>query len=157
MIHDAQNLFSDAQAITSAAASTNAIDTGPLGAQNQVTTANTDRDIGQGQPLHIGITIDVAFTDAGSDSTLTVALEGDSTTTFTPDGTQDLLTIPALTAAGSKFFVTLDPGSAPLQFQFIRLLYTPNNGDLTTGSVTSFLIADVDAYRAYVNNSLISG
>lgn len=144
MYKDAENLFSDAQAITAAAGSTNTID------------LSQNRDIGTGENIYIAINVDVAFTDAGSDSTLTVALEGDSTASFTPDGTQDLLTIPALAAVGDTFFVKLDPGSAPLQFQFIRLLYTPNNGNLTTGSITACLVKDIAKYKSYPNNSIVS-
>ena len=79
MIMDAQLLFSDAQAITAAAGSTNTIDLGAV------------RDIGTGENLYLVVTVDVAFTDGSSNSTLTVALEGDSTTTITPDGTVDFL------------------------------------------------------------------
>lgn len=144
MIIDSLNLFSDAQAITAAAGSTNTIDLSAV------------RDIGTGTPLHVVIAVDVAFTDGSSDSTLTVALEGDSTTSFTPDATQDLVTIPALAAAGNKYIVTLSPGSAPLQYRYIRLKYTPNNGDLTTGSVTAFIAMDVDKYTSYADNITIS-
>jgi hypothetical protein len=144
MIHDKLNLFSDAQAITSAAASDSVIDLGEV------------RDIGTGEPLYIVAIVDVAFTDASSNSTLTVALEGDSTESFTPDGTQDLFTFSALSAAGTKKIARLDPGADPLQYRYIRLKYTPNNGDLTTGSVTAFLCHNVDKYTAYADNIVIS-
>ena len=91
MYVDAQLLFSDAQAVTSAAGSTNTIDLGAV------------RDIGTGKTLYVVVTVDVAMTDASSDSTVTVALEGDSTTSFTPDGTATLFTIPAVSAAGAIF------------------------------------------------------
>lgn len=144
MYMDAQLLFSDAQAVTAAAASTNVVDLGVA------------RDIGTGNSLYVVVTVDVAMTDASSDSTLTVALQGDSTTTFTPDGTRDLFTIPAVSAAGAKFIARLDPASAPLQYRYIRLYYTPNNGNLTTGSFTAFITTDVDQYVAYADNITIS-
>ena len=144
MYVDAQNLFSDAQAVTATAASTNLVDLGAV------------RDIGTGRSLYVVVVVDVAMTDAGSDSTLTVALEGDSTTTITPDGTQDLFTIPATTAAGSIFFARLDPGSAPLQYQYIQLKYTPANGNLTTGSFTAFITTDIQKFLAYADNITIS-
>ena len=97
MMLDAQNLFSDAQAVTAAAGSTNTIDLGIA------------RDIGTGYPLFVALNVDVAMTDGSSDSTVTVTLEGDSTTTFTPDGTQDLFVIPAVSAAGYQAFVTATP------------------------------------------------
>lgn len=144
MYVDSQLLFSDAQAITAAAGSTNTIDLSAV------------RDIGSGRQLFLVITVDVAMTDGSSDSTLTVAIEGDSTTTFTPDGTANVLTIPALSAAGTIFIVALSPTLAPLLFQYIRLLYTPNNGNLSTGSFTAFLALDVQNFKAYADNITIS-
>ena len=144
MILDAQLQFSDAQAITAAAGSTNTIDLTGV------------RDIGTGEAMYVVVSVDVAFTDAGSDSTLTVALEGDSTTSFTPDGTRDLFIIPALAAAGNIYFTKLSPGSDPLQFQYIRLKYTPNNGNLTTGTVTAELVHDIAKYTSYAKGYVIS-
>lgn len=144
MYLDNQNLFSDAQAITAAAASTSTIDLGAV------------RDIGTGEPLYVAINVDVAFTDSGSDSTLTVALEGDSSESFTPDGTCDLGVIPALSAIGDKFFFRLDPGATPLQYRYIRLKYTPNNGNLTTGSVTAALVHNIEKWKAYAKGYTIS-
>ena len=144
MYVDAQLLFSDAQAVTSAAGSTNTVDLG------------IDRDIGTGEDLYLVCVVDVAMTDAGSDSTITVALEGDSTTTFTPDGTQDMFVFPATSAAGTVKYAKLDPGSAALQFQYIRTLFTPAGGDLTTGSFTCFLAKDIQKYKAYADAVTIS-
>jgi hypothetical protein len=114
------------------------------------------RDIGTGRPLYVVVTIDVAMTDSGSNSTLTVALEGDSTTTITPDATQDLFTIPATSAAGATFIASLDPGSAPLQYQYIRLKFTPNTGDLSAGTFTAFLALDIQKYVAYADAITVS-
>ena len=143
MIHDAQNLFSDAQAITAAAASTNYINFGVA------------RNIGVGENLYVVVTVDVAFTDASSDSTLTVALEGDSTTSFTPDGTQQLFIIPALAAAGAVYIARISPDYAS-NYQYIQLKYTPNTGNLTTGTVTAFIAKDVQAYSSYAKGYTIS-
>lgn len=144
MYLDAHNQFSDEQAITAAADSTNIIDLG------------INRDIGTGEPLYLVVVVDIALTDAGDDSVITVALQGDSTSTITPDGTEDVITIPALTAAGKIFFARLAPGSAPLQYQYINIKYSPSNGSLTTGSFTSFLTHDIDKWKAYADNITIS-
>ena len=144
MILDAQLLFSDSQAITAAAGSTNTIDLSAV------------RDIGTGEELYVMINVEVAFTDGSSNSTLTVALEGDSTTTFTPDGTADLLIIPALAAAGNTYFARLSPGINPLQYRYIRLLYTPNNGDLTTGTVSAGLVTGIQKATLYPDAITIS-
>lgn len=144
MYLDSQLLFSDAQAVTAAADSTNILDLKAV------------RDIGTGTDLFVVVVVDVAMTDDSSNSTLTVALQGDSTDTITPDGTQDLFTIPAVSAAGSIFYAKLDPGSAPLQYRYINLRYTPNNGNLSAGSFTAFLTPAIDKYKAYADNITIS-
>lgn len=144
MFLDSQLLFSDAQAVTAAAASTNSVDLGAV------------RDIGTGEPLYVVVTVDVALTDAGSDSTLTVSIEGDSTSTFTPDGTDTLFTIPALSAAGAVFYARLNPGMNALNFRFIQLRYTPNNGNLTTGTFTSAIVHNIQKYVSYADAITIS-
>lgn len=144
MYVDSQLLFSSAQAITAAAGSTNTLDLGAV------------RDIGTGEPLYLVVVVTTALTDSGSDSSVTVAMEGDSTTSFTPDGTENVLLVPAVAAAGDTFFAALNPGSLPLQYQYVRLLYTPNNGNLTTGSFTAFLTKDIAKYKAYAKNYTIS-
>lgn len=143
MILDANLLFSDAQAVTATAASTNYIDIG------------TNRAVGTGETLYVVTTVDVALTDSGSDSTVTVSLEGDSTTTFTPDGSQTLFTIPALTPAGAVFICPLAPLAAA-QYQYMQLKYTVAGGNLTTGSFTSFITKDIQSYRHYAKGYTIS-
>lgn len=143
MIMDAELLFSDAQAITAAAASTNYLDLGAA------------RNIGVGEELFIVVTVDTAFTDSGSDSTLTVALEGDSTTTFTPDASQTLFTIPALAAAGSVYAAKINPDFAG-NYRYLQLKYTPNNGNLTTGAVTASVVKNVQKYTSYAKGYTVA-
>lgn len=144
MYVDSQLLLSDAQAVTASADSTNLIDLGIA------------RDIGTGENLYLVTVVDVAMTDSGSDSTVTVTLQGDSTTTVTPDASQALFTIPATTAAGSVYYSKLDPGSAPLQYQYINVNYTVANGNLTTGSFTTFITHDIQKYVSYADGFTIS-
>lgn len=144
MYVDAQLLLSDAQAVTAAADSTNLIDFGVA------------RDIGTGESLYLVVCVDVALTDGSSDSTVTVALQGDSTATITPDSTVDLFTIPALAAAGNIYISKLDPGAGPLGYRYVNIKYTPNNGNLTTGSFTAFFAKDVQKYVSYADGITIS-
>lgn len=144
MYVDAQLMFSDAQAVTAAAGSDNTIDLSAV------------RDIGTGDPLYIVVLVDVAFTDGSSDSTLAVALEGDSTTSFTPDATRDLFTFAALSAAGTVKIAPFHPGGGPEGYRYIRLKYTPANGNLTTGSLTAFITRDIQRYVPYADNITIS-
>jgi hypothetical protein len=136
MITDALLKFSDAQAVTAAAASTSHIDLGVA------------RDIGNGQQLYVAISVDVALTDGSSDSTLTVDLQFDSTTTFTPDASQTLCVIPALSAIGYKRIIPIAPLVTP--YRYMQLYYTPNNGNLTTGSISASIVlaSELQSYYA---------
>lgn len=148
MILDAQNLFSDAQAVTAAAGSTNVLDLGPL--QGLV------RDIGVGQDIYLVSLVKAAFTDAGSDSTLAVTIETDDNAAFSSPAlaVQTVGTFGALSAIGTRLVVKLQP-EAILQ-RYMRVFYTPANGNLTTGSVSTFLVLGIDAYRTYADNIQIS-
>lgn len=141
MLVDKKLTYSDAQAITAAAASTDVID------------FSEARNLGVGEPLYIVVLVDTAFTDASSDSTLSVALEMDSTESFTPDYTRTLFTFPALSAAGTVKIARISPDDMDMRYS--RLLYTPNNGNLTTGAVTAFITHDIQAWKAYADNITI--
>jgi hypothetical protein len=142
MFVDAQLLFSDAQAVTAAAASTNYVDLGAV------------RDAGVGQSLYVVCVCDVAMTDGSSDSTLAVALETDSTSTFTPDATRTLFTFSALSAAGTVKISRLGPDD--LNLRYAQIKYTPANGNLTTGSFTTFITTDIHKWAAYADAVTIS-
>ena len=74
MILDLQSMFSDDQAITSSAASTNLIDLGATGTPPLSSTALV-RDIGKGTPIEILIIVTVAH--GGTSPTLVVTLQMD--------------------------------------------------------------------------------
>lgn len=133
---DAQLLFSDAQAITASAASTNLVD------------LRAARRIAVGRPLFFVAQVTTAFTDAGSDSTVAVTIESDTTSAFSSATTiQTIGTFGALSAVGSRFIVALqDPTTAE---QYIRAYYTVANGNLTTGKITAFLTDNPSQWAAY--------
>jgi hypothetical protein len=144
MIVDAYLRFSNAQDISGAASgSTNTLD------------LSEARNVGVGKDLFIVVVVTTAFTDAGNDSTIAVALEGDSTDTFTPDSTVTLFTIPALAAIGDTFIAKI-----PIDYmnlRYARLKYTPANGNLTAGNVTAFITDNPQKYTAYAKNYEITG
>lgn len=145
MIIDAQLLFSSSQDLTGGASnSTNILDLGIA------------RDIGTGENLYLFVNVEVALT--GADVTVVVALQGDSTTTITPDGTEQVLIIPALAAIGATYFVRLRPGSDPLQYQYLRLSYTPTGGTATlgAGTVTAGITHDIQKAAHYADNITIT-
>lgn len=143
MIMDIQNTYSDAQALTSAAASTNIIDHGAI------------RALGTGENLYVVLTVDVALTDTGSNSTVTVDLQTDDNSSFSSNATsQTLFTIAATAAAGTKYIARVAPGA--MNERYSRLYYTMNNGDLSTGTVTAEIVHDVDAYSSYAKGYTVS-
>lgn len=69
---DAQNRFSNQQALTATAIS-NVIDLGPLGGA----APNTIRDIGAGTPLYLFVKVDEMLDSAAEGASLTATLESD--------------------------------------------------------------------------------
>lgn len=122
MYLDAQNLFSDAQALSSTAVSTNVIDLG------------VDRDVGDGEPMCVLITVDVAADFTTGDETYQIDIQTGSTATPT---TVIARRIPVVTASnatselglGAKLVIPLPKENQ----RFLRLNYTLGG---TTPSVT---------------------
>jgi hypothetical protein len=112
MIMDAQQLYSDAQALTVDAASTNVIDHG------------SDRNMGIGEPLVVLITVDSGAAGGG---TLAIALQTDDNVGFASPAT--VATTAAIAAAalatGAKVVLPVPPDTAIERF-------TRLNYDLTT-------------------------
>lgn len=143
MIIDAHNLFSDGQAVTADAASTNYLDLGAI------------RNLGVGENLYVVVVCTVAMTDASSNSTCTVTIESDDNTSFSSAvARQTVGAFAAVSAAGTRIVARLAPDV--INERYIRLKYTMANGDLTTGSFKAFLTHDIDAYTSYADAITIS-
>lgn len=120
---DAQNLYSDAQAITADAASTNVIDHG------------ADRNLGIGEPLSVYLTVDVSAAGGG---TLTVTVQTDDNVDFstpTTVATSGAVADTALTA-GSSLVIPL-PANTAVE-RFTRLNYDVTT--MTGITVTAMLV-----------------
>ena len=140
---DALWLFSDAQAVTATAASTD------------YKNLEAAIDIGTGNDLYLVTVVDVAMTDAGSNSTITVSIETDDNSAFSSATTAETAyIIPALAAVGDTF--TAKISSFTTAEQYMRLKYTTTGGDLTTGSFTSFVTDNIQKYKAYAKGYTIS-
>lgn len=101
MYVDAELQFSDAQAVTASAASTNIVDLG------------SPRNIGVGCELYLVCAVTTAMTDAGSDSTITVILETDDNDSFSSATTaQTIGTFAATSAAGTRLVAKLQPDAS---------------------------------------------
>lgn len=142
MIQDAQNQFSKTQAVTIAAASTNLIDFGIA------------RDLGVGENLFLVVTVDVALTDANSNSGCRVDVETCSSAAFGTNAVAQTFTIPAVSAIGAKFVQRLQP--LAWNERYARLKFTPTTDALTAGSFTSEIVKDADLYTTYKKGYTIS-
>jgi len=144
MILDAQNMFSDAQAVTATAVSTNAID-----------LKAASIDLGMGEDLYLVVNVDVAMTDSGSDSTIAVALVTDDNAALsTATAVQTIGTFAALSAIGSRLVAKIQPGLT-LE-RYLGVSYTAANGSLTTGSFSAYLTKDIGVIKHYADNITIS-
>lgn len=144
MILDLQNTFSDAQALTVTAASTNILDLGPA------------RQIPEGEAMGLLITVDVAADGTTTNETYQVDIETDDNASFSSATVvlSQVLTYAQLTV-GAKIFLPLP--QLVLWERYVRLNFTLGG---TTPSVT--LTAElqpksmVDEYRSYAKGYTIS-
>ena len=148
MYLDAKNEFSDAQTVTSTAISSNVIDLG---------ATNTLKDIGTGQDVYLVVSTQTAATDSGSDATLTVTLESDSTANLATSATVHFstgaLAFAAFSSAGSVLAAVKLPAGNYERYVGVR--YTVGSGPLTAGKFDAFLTTDVQSWRAYADNVTI--
>lgn len=143
MFVDSQLLLSDSQAVTAAAASTNYIDLAIA------------RDIGTGEDLYLVSVCKVAMTDSGSDSTLAVTVETDDNTSFSSALTaQTAFTFSATSAAGTIKIAKLSP--QVINERYMQVRYTPANGNLSTGSFSTFITNNIDRFVGYAKGYTIS-
>lgn len=137
MITDELNRFSNNQAITASAASTDVIDLGPLGSAGSP-TANTRRDIGQGRPLTFFVHARTAFT-AGGAATLQVQLQtSDDNSTWVNLTDSGALALASL-GAGARIAAQAVPRGVR---RYLRVNYTVATGPMTAGAVDAGLVLD---------------
>lgn len=145
MIIDGNLEFSSAQDISGAGSvtSTNYIDLGEA------------RNLGVGEPLSIVVDVTTTLADTSSDSTVTVTLQGSSSSSFDSHTDQVLCTIPAVSVAGTKFVALIQPDLAG-NFEFVRIVYTINTENLIAGAVTAAIVKNADQYTSYKRGFTIS-
>jgi hypothetical protein len=140
---DAQNNYSDAQALTVTAVSTNLIDHGQ------------DRNLGVGTQLLVEIAVDVAA--GGTSPTMAVVLQTDDNAAFSSAAT--VATSPTFAqadmTAGAVLYVPVPPDTRMERFS--RLSYTMG-GTSPTVTVTAFLIraSDIQAAPQYAAGVTVS-
>ncbi|HSV75179.1 MAG TPA: hypothetical protein VLH79_15580 [Chthonomonadales bacterium] len=149
MILDKFLEFSDAQAVTATAISTNVVDLYPLG-------GNASRDIGNGENIYLIVRTLAAATDVGSDATLTVTLESsnaEALSASTVHFSTGALAFATFSPAGTELARFKLPGGNYLRYLGVR--YTVANGPLTGGTFDAFIVKDDQAYRSYAVGSTI--
>lgn len=143
MYLDKHNEFSDAQAVTATAISTNVIDLG---------STNTLKDMGNGQPVYLIIQTQTTCTDTGSDATVTASLESDSTTDLATSATVHFTTgalaFAAYATAGSVLACIALPLGKTYE-QYLGVRYTVASGPLTAGKFDAFLTVNASKWAAY--------
>lgn len=139
MILDKLLMFSEAQAVTASAASTDVIDLGPI--------AGNRRDIGVGYPLEFWALVKTTAT-AGGAATLNIQLQtsadNSSWTTLYDSGSIPL----AQLTAGSRVASVKVPSGV---LRYLRVNYSVGTGPLTAGAFTAGINLDVDANTPYTD------
>ena len=124
MYTDAQNLFSDAQALTGTAVSTNVIDLG------------SDRNVGQGEPLAVVLVTDVSADFASANETYQIDLETDDNVGFSSAVViSRRIPAAAILLAGSKLVMPIPHDNE----RYLRLNYTLG-GTTPSWTVTAFVV-----------------
>ena len=141
MYIDRQTLFSDKQAVTATAVSSDAYD---LGATTPI------RSAGRGTDLRAFFTVNTTATAAGAATVVFELIEADNaalTTNVTVLAASAAIPVANLTAGAVPFDVVL-PGNTR---RFIGARYTVATGPLTAGQVTAGLVLDSDFQRFYAS------
>ena len=131
MIIDKDNLFSDGQAVTATAVSTNAIDLGEAGDA-----------IGQELTIHVVVS---GKDDFATLTSLTVQVQTSETGVTTPtDSYTDVLLSAAIPVAslkaGKEVFTVRVPQGLK---RYVRLKYTVTGSNATKGKITAFASKDL--------------
>ncbi|STU67309.1 Uncharacterised protein [Klebsiella pneumoniae subsp. rhinoscleromatis] len=145
MFVDAQLEFSDSQAITASAASTNIIDFNPAFDYNTVI------DAGAGEPTFLVVIPGVTFTATGA-ATLTIELRSyaneDLSDTPTVIFTTTARALSTLVAGKPAAVVALP--SAEYK-RYLSLYYTVEKGPFTAGALDAFITKDAQTWRSHAN------
>lgn len=140
MIFDATNLFSDQQAITATAVSTNVIDLGATDTPKHAVNAIT-RDIGKGKPIALRVQVTEDFATLTS---LTVTVQKDTVEGFgSPETVAVSPAIPVADLVAGYVF----PLPAVVRGQdqrYMRLNYTVAGTNASAGKITAGLVFDND-------------
>ncbi|EFI9568737.1 Bbp16 family capsid cement protein [Escherichia marmotae] len=145
MITDKLLMFSEAQAVRNTAASTNAIDLGPID--------GNCRDIGVGYPLKFWVMVnsDVAASGAATVKVQLQTSENNSSWNTVYDS--DVFSLTTL-KTGKRIVSVKVPSGVK---RYLSINYIVTNGPLTAGEFTAGISLDVDANTPYPIRSKVTG
>lgn len=127
----AQQIFSEDQAITATAASTNILDLGATGTPYGGAAALT-RDVGKGNPVHLLFMVTEAFNTL---TTLTVSVQVDDNSSFSSATTVFDQAIPlASLVVGYTLPIQFVPNG--VNERYVRMYYTVGGSNPSTGQIT---------------------
>lgn len=150
MFIDAKLQFSDAQTIT-----TNSESGVGIVSANTINLGAAGLQIGTGEQLYVVVGVDTAMTSAGSNDPMSIYLITDDDSALgSPVVLQKLMTFPAVSAAGTMLFCPIAPGHTYLQY--LGLKYMSDDGALTAGAFSAFIVKDIQAYTSYADAITIS-
>ena len=154
MILDKRSEFCDATALNGGAA-------GAYLLGNQI-DLGTARDIGNGQPVYLVITVATGIEVASSTGTVQFSLASDATAAIATDGSATVHAVsPAFATSTTSDTTTLKAGTVlfavplPLEGnayeQYLGLLQTTGTTAISAGAIDASLTLDVQAWKAYAN------
>lgn len=145
MYVDKQLEFSDSQAVTATAISTNVADLNPA------FNYNSGVDIGTGEDVYLVIQCDTTAAAAGA-ATVQVTLESSAAAGLTSSNihwTSSAWQLADMTGGKTLSSVKLPSGT---YLRYLGVRYTVSTGPLTAGAFSAFLVKDIAAWRAYNRN-----
>lgn len=148
MYVDKQLEFSDSQAVTATAISTNVADLNPA------FNYNSGVDIGTGEDVYLVVQCDTAAAAAGA-ATVVLTLESSAAaglTSSTVHLTSATWQLADMTAGKTLWAVKLPSGVNAPYLRYLGVRYTVSTGPLTAGAFSAFLVKDISAWRAYNRN-----
>tara|TARA_R110000796_G_scaffold9078_3_gene31202 strand:- start:4065 stop:4535 length:471 start_codon:yes stop_codon:yes gene_type:complete len=154
MILDKRSEFCDATALSTGGAGTYL-----LGNQVDLGVA---RDIGNGQPVYLVITVATGIEVASSTGTVQFTLASDATAAVATDGSATVHVVsPAFATSATTDTTTLKAGTVlfaiPLPLEgnayekFLGVLQTTGSTAISAGAIDASITLDVQAWKAYDN------
>lgn len=156
MIMDERTEFCDATSVAAAAG------TALVGDVIDLTASH--RDIGNGQPLYLAITVDTEIITAGAAGTVKFQLISDAQAAIATDGTATVhfdsgtfatgaAASNALLAAGKTLVMVVIPMEGKVYERYLGILCVTATTTTTAGKINAFLTLDQHGWSAYAEGA----